>query len=151
MEPDQTDPAIPATSRRVEAAISALRRGDPVLIAGAESEAPEVVLAAELVQDESLDLLRRWSGARPALLITANRAAILHIPPSGEDILRLPVGTELTAQAIRAVADPMHDLDGTVRGPFKRSRDPVSAASGGAMDLVKAGAPFAGGRRRRGQ
>ena len=139
MDPNPQDPARPATSRRVEAALSALRRGAPVVIAGAEGETAEVALAAELAREDSVAVLRQWGEDRPSLLITANRAAILHIPPSGEDILQLSMGDDVTAGTIRALVDPTHDLDGTVRGPFKRVKDPVSAPSRAAMDLMKAG------------
>ena len=139
MDPNPQDPAKPATSRRVEAALSALRRGDPVMIAGAEDETPEIAIAAELAREDSLALLRQWGDGLPSLLITANRAAILHIPPSGEDILQLPMGDDVTAGTIRALVDPTHDLDGTVRGPFKRAKEPLNAPSRVAVDLVKAG------------
>jgi len=136
MDPNPTDPAKPASSRRVEAAIAALRRGEPVMIAG---ETVEIALAAELAREDSVTLLRQWGDGRPTLLLTANRAAILHIPPTGEDILQLPMGDDASAETVRALVDPTHDLDGTVRGPFKRSKDPVSTPSRAATDLVKAG------------
>lgn len=139
MDPNPTDPAKPATSLRVEAALSALRRGDPVMIAGAEGETPEIAVAAELAREDSLTLLQQWGKSRPSLLLTANRAAILHIPPTGEDILQLPMADDVGAGTVRALVDPTHDLDGTVRGPFKRSKNPISAPSRAAMDLVKAG------------
>ena len=139
MDPNPTDPAKPTTSERVEAAIAALRRADPVMIAGLADDTPAIAIAAEIAHDDTLALLRQWSQAKPSLLITANRAAILHIPPSGEDIIGLPLRDEIGAETIRALADPMHDLDGTVRGPFKRSRDPLNENARGAMDLVKAG------------
>ena len=88
--------------------------------------------------DDLLALTRQWASAAPGLLITANRAAILHVLPTGEDVILLPLDDHYDAAMIRALIDPTHDLDGTMRGPLKRSKAAVTTPSRAAMELVKA-------------
>jgi GTP cyclohydrolase II len=140
MEPNSPSESIGARAgRRVHAAIAALRRGEPVLVVNETGEAPELVLAAELCTSDLLGLIKQWAARPPELLITANRAAILHVLPTGEDVIRLPLDEHYDAETIRAVIDPIHDLDGTIRGPLKRSKEPASGPGRAAMELVKAG------------
>ncbi len=137
-DPDaKSDLTETRAGQRVEAAIGALRRGDPVVIAGRDGEAPEMTVAAELCRTDLLALLRERAAGALSLLLTANRGAILHIPPTGDDVLRLPLDAHYDSGTIRALADPTHDLDGTFRGPLKRSKDPISGPGKAAMDLVK--------------
>ena len=125
-------------ARRFRGAIAALRRGEPVLVTAANSKAAEIVFAAEFASDDLMALVRQWASDTPGLLITANRAAILHVLPTGEDMTLLPFDDHYDAETIRALIDPVHDLDGTMRGPLKRSKAPPSGPGRAAMELVKA-------------
>ncbi len=131
-----SEPIEARAARRFRTAIAALRRGAPVVVTGAGGA--EIALAAELATDDLLALTRQWASAAPGLLITANRAAILHVLPTGEDVILLPLDDHYDAAMIRALIDPTHDLDGTMRGPLKRSKAAVTTPSRTAMELVKA-------------
>lgn len=129
------------TRARVEAGVAALRQGQPVVIGTEGGGKTEAVLAAELCRADTLALLRQWAAGEdgePGLVLTANRAAVLHVLPTGEDMVRLPLDDHYDAGTIRALVDPTHDLDGAFRGPLKRSKTPVSAQARAGLDLVKA-------------
>ncbi len=90
----------------VDRAIAELRRGDPVLVAGASGGAT-AALSAEAVGEEALAQFARLTDQPPALAVTVARARSMGIAWTGADttvLLELPVG--VTAETIRALSDP---------------------------------------------
>jgi GTP cyclohydrolase II len=126
-----------ALLRRVDDAFAALRRGRLVAVTGEGGAI--LCLAAESVTPETMVDLKRRSDQTPMVALTANRAAVLRINPTGADIVRVPVASHFNARLIRSLADPTHDLDNPMRGPFARSWDPVPAAVRAAVKLAKLG------------
>lgn len=109
---DGSDAAAAAqrSQRAVDRALSDLRRGEPVLVEEGDGRCL-LVLAAELVTEERLDLLVRLAGgrpgsAKPALAISGQRARALglqlHDVPT---VLVTPPGG-LKAELARLLADP---------------------------------------------
>ena len=117
--PQSADPGSLANARSVERAVGELRRGRPVLVAG--SDGCLAALAAETATPATLAWLR---GVAPgtALVITAQRGAVLHINPSGEEVEILALSGDQDVAEIRAIADPTADLTSPLKGPFRRGR-----------------------------
>jgi GTP cyclohydrolase II len=134
--PAKSPPETPsAPFRAVERAKSDLRRGYAVVVDGGQSGAV-AVLAAEQLTPESLAALTNAAG--PALMaLTEKRAAVLHIKPSGHEVILLPVPEGMAAAAIRDLADPTADLDHPLRGPFQRLKGDPGPAAGAAVRLCK--------------
>src|SRR5712675_3523690 len=87
-------------------AISALRRGEPVLIR--DDEISVLAVAAELATDQNLQRLREISQAPARVVLTRRRAVALGLAPRDElsGALTIPVSTELPAAVIRNLANP---------------------------------------------
>lgn len=121
--------------RRVEFAMGELRRGRIVgLRDGTDSFA---CLASELVSDGGLAQLRRLGPDEPLVALTASRGAVLHLPPTGEDVICLPIDAHMNAAAIQALADPTQDLANPMRGPLQLSAKSVGPAIHAAVKLSK--------------
>jgi GTP cyclohydrolase II len=136
MTQKQADKAQRRALRRVDRAIGELRRGLPVVIEAATDAG--AVLAAELVTDGWIAECADTASAKPTLGLTARRANILHILPSGHDTQLVPIPDRFDAEMIRAIVDPTHDLDQPMRGPFEQVKGtPPTYASAG-IDLCKA-------------
>ena len=109
-----------ADDLRAEAAVDALRRGRIVGISEAGSGL--ALLSAELADATSLAALE--SHGRAGLIITARRAAVLHLSNQRAAAVAdpEPVWVErpawLDLSASRAVADPVLDLATPLKGPF---------------------------------
>lgn len=127
---------IRQSTRAVDRAISDIRRGMPVIVTDANSDFI-VALAAEPVTDQLLTMITEFGGTPPKLVITAERAAVLHIPPSGEDVTALNIEDKFDPAAIRDLADPTADLDHPLRGPFPVSDVFPAAPNSAAVDLCK--------------
>lgn len=119
-------------AENMERAVAALRRGDPVDVAGM------TVLAVETADEAAL---ARFDSAAPAdLLISGPRAATLHLAnqiagtPSGP--VRIARTSWLDLAAARAVADPAKDLETPLKGPFRTS--PIAATEAAEAALVLA-------------
>jgi GTP cyclohydrolase II len=137
LSPLRDSEARHALLRRVDEAFAALRRGRLAAVVG---EADTVLcLAAESVTAEAMADLRRRSTQPPMVSLTANRAAVLRINPTGAEIVRVPVAAHFNARLIRSLADPTHDLDNPMRGPFARALEPVPDTDRGAIKLCKLG------------
>jgi GTP cyclohydrolase II len=126
-------PAAPATIRAVERAIGELRRGLPVRLL--VDDGAWLVQAAELVEPEDLDSLRRPAKEAPCLLVTGRRAAALGLAVAAEDPLALEIAG-LSAATVRELADPTSGRRGVINGlPPRR---PLSLDLGRAViDLMK--------------
>ena len=91
-------------------AISALRRGEPVLIR--DDQIGVLAVAAELVNEENLRRLRRISQAPARVALTRRRAVALGLAPREElsGALTISVSREMPAAVIRNLADPAASL-----------------------------------------
>jgi len=95
---------------RLGQAISALRRGGPVLIG--DDQISVLAVAAELVDDDNLRRLRAISGAPARVVLTRRRAVALGLAPREElsGALTISVAPEMPAAVIRNLADPAASL-----------------------------------------
>lgn len=123
--------------RAVDRAIADLRRGLSVVVKG-DGEA-SLVLATEMAFDPELETLATRSGVEPVLALTAHRANVLHIQPTGDDTIRLVIEDWMDAPLMRALADAVHDLDQPFRGPFTRLKEGLPPTVSAAIKLAKLG------------
>jgi GTP cyclohydrolase II len=123
--------------RSVDRAIADLRRGLPVIVEG-DGEA-SLVLATELAYTAELNALTEKGDDAPVLALTAHRANVLHIQPTGDSAVRLIIEDWMDAPLMRALADATHDLDQPFRGPFTRLKGELPATIPAAIKLVKLG------------
>jgi GTP cyclohydrolase II len=97
-------------ARALDAALVALRRGEPVLLAGRDDAM--LVLAAEFVDDDNLRRLRQVSPRPLHLVLTRRRAVALGL--AGRDALSgavsITLPPQLPAVVIRNLADPAASL-----------------------------------------
>lgn len=131
------DQALESASR----VIAELRRGAPVVVSASgpgENRPAWAAVAAEYASDAVLAQARTW-GQGPALLaLTGRRAAVLHIPPSGDAVILLRIGDDMTAGTVLSLADPTTDLGHPLRGPFERAHEPVDDGLQTVINLCKA-------------
>jgi len=122
--------------RAVERAAAELRRGRAVLVTGAAGGL--LMLAAECATPAALGRLRRLSPAT-SLVITAQRGAVLHVNPSGDEVEILALAADQGVAELKAIADPAADLASPLKGPFRRGRsdEPVLDAHRAAVRLAK--------------
>ena len=113
-------------------AITALRRGEPVLIR--DDEISVLAVAAELATEENLQRLREISRAPARVVLTRRRAVALGLAPRDElsGALTVSVSSELPAAVIRNLADPGASLGAEPPGFGPK---PL-AAKGGALAAV---------------
>jgi GTP cyclohydrolase II len=99
-----------AAGRALGEAITALRRGEPVLIR--DDEISVLAVAAELVTEENLLRLRELSRAPARVVLTRRRAVALGLATREElsGALTISVSFELPAGVIRNLADPAASL-----------------------------------------
>jgi GTP cyclohydrolase II len=102
------EPAPPG--RAIDAAITALRRGDPVLLSGAGEAV--LALAAESVDDENLRCLRQISPRPLRVVLTRRRAVALGLAQREglSGAVSISLAPELPAAVIRNLADPAASL-----------------------------------------
>ena len=128
--PDLPAPSTtPDTASRlhgIESAISALRRGLPVVIGG---PAPLAVLAVETADDAGLAALGRASTGGRVLLLAASRAAALVADPTAPVTALDPGGLPLAA--LQALADPT-----LPRPPPSPAQAPVPEGGAAALALA---------------
>ena len=113
-------------------AITALRRGEPVLIR--DDEISVLAVAAELVTEVNLQGLRELSRAPARVVLTRRRAVALGLAPREElsGALTISVSYELPAAVIRNLADPAASLGAE---PLGFGPKPL-VARGGALAAV---------------
>jgi GTP cyclohydrolase II len=121
-----------STGSALGEAITALRRGEPVLIR--DQEISVLAVAAELATEENLHRLRRISQAPARVVLTRRRAVALGLAPRDElsGALTISVSYELPAAVIRNLADPGASLGAEPPGFGPK---PV-VAKGGALAAV---------------
>ena len=98
--------AQPSAGRALGEAITALRRGEPVLIR--DHRVGALAVAAEFVTEGTLHRLREISQGPASLVITRRRAVALGLTPRAElfGATVIPVSFQLLAAEIRNLADP---------------------------------------------
>jgi GTP cyclohydrolase II len=108
--PGDEEASQPSAGRTLGDAITALRRGEPVLIR--DDEISVLAVAAELVTEENLQRLREISRAPARVVLTRRRAVALGLAPREElsGALTISVSSELPAGVIRNLADPAASL-----------------------------------------
>jgi GTP cyclohydrolase II len=120
----------------VHRAVAELRRGEPVVLTGADGQAA-LALAAEMASGPALARLRA-EGGRLFLAMTAQRAVALGGFSGGEGPVTLPLGPEAQPEEIVALADPTRIRRATQPG---RSLGPVEVApaplAGAAIQLMR--------------
>jgi GTP cyclohydrolase II len=122
----------PAEGRRaLDTAVIAFRRGDAVLLDGENGAV--LAVAAELVTDASLDLLRNMSSRRLSVVVTRRRAVTLGLAPRSAltGAVRITVSPQLSAAVIRKLADPAASLGAEPPGlgPQPASAEPGALAA----------------------
>jgi GTP cyclohydrolase II len=134
---------LPVSASAVDAlgaAITALRRGEPVLLRSAEGGA--IAVAAELVSDASLRRLRSISAGPASVVLTRRRAVALGLVSRGgwsarwSGAVSIAVSSELTAAVIRNLADPAASLGAEPPG-FGPAPVPAEGAALAAVALAK--------------
>jgi GTP cyclohydrolase II len=133
---ERSEPSTPSSNSRADGraldeAIVAFRRGDPVLLSG--DNGAVLAIAAELVNEDSLDRLRNISSRRLSVVVTRRRAVALGLAPrSGlAGAVRITVSPELSAAVIRNLADPAASLGAEPPGlgPVPASVEPGALAA----------------------
>lgn len=77
------------------------------------------------------------SSGPAALALTARRANVLHILPSGHPVQLVPLNERITADLASGIADPAKDLSGGLRGPFPQIKSPPPDHALAAVALAK--------------
>ncbi len=119
----------PSLHERLARARSDLRIGLPVLLDGA------IAAAVETLSDDRA--ARLAAGGEAVLAITARRAATLKASVYDTDLARIAVPADVSADWLRAVADPTLDLAAPLKGPFDLVRGGDASVHRAALDLAK--------------
>ncbi len=119
----------------VERAAGELRAGR--LVAVTRNDGLVLIGAAEVATPHMLDDLARRSQTVPALALTAHRAAVLHINPSGHDIELLTIASHFSADVLRSIADASKDLNDPMKGPFRKAAFAQEPSHHAAIRLLK--------------
>lgn len=119
----------------VDRGVSELRRGGIVAIrAGGDRDRLALMVAAEMVAEDTVGQLRMLAGSDPVLAITRNRAIALGSGgPAPVVTLALPAG--ITANRVAAIADPTAGVVET--GGLITLPEPASGAAAAAIRLAK--------------
>ena len=116
-----------ALMTRVQSAIFALRRGELVRIVA--EDGVYFCLSSEQINPSNMERLRQLADGDPFIALTANRAAVLHIPPTGASSICLPLH-DMKLRAIRDLADPTKDL----QNPFSVTHHHLDGLVSAAID-----------------
>jgi GTP cyclohydrolase II len=114
----------------------ALRRGDPVLLTGAQDAV--LVAAAELVSDDNLARLREVSTRPLSIVLSRRRAVALGLAPRDalSGAVSIALSPDLPAAVIRNLADPAASL-GTAAPGLGRAPIPAEDSALAAVALAK--------------
>ncbi|WP_299442804.1 GTP cyclohydrolase II [uncultured Rhodospira sp.] len=132
-------PTPPATALspldRVGRAVAELRRGAPVVVTGPGDAV--VCMSAEGMDGEALARVSALGDAPPALLVTARRAAVLHLSAPGPGAVRLVIPGGLTVERLRLLADPEARDSAPVPPGTSVEPLPVDSGAGASVALAK--------------
>ncbi len=120
--------------RQIGRAVADVRRGVPVAVL--DGGAGCLVVATELADEETIAALEDAGAGRVRVALSAHRARVLNIAPTGRGVVVLAAPPHLDAAGLRGLADPMTDLDNPLRGPFEVEPDPWPGSIG-ALTLCK--------------
>ena len=120
--------------RQIGRAVADIRRGVPVAVL--EGGTGCLVVAAELADAETIAALEDAGTGSVKIALSAHRARVLNIPPTGHGTVVLAAPPHLDASGLRGLADPMTDLDNPLRGPFEVESGPWPG-SAAALTLCK--------------
>ena len=130
---------LPLTLQSAERAISDLRRGAMVVVAGKEHAI--IVQAAEGCTRDALARMAALSKNTPSLLLTARRATILGLTDQINGAVRISLSHTITAEVVRMMADPAGRQPDNYKSVVTIDLiDPASepgAAEFGAIELAK--------------
>lgn len=129
--PQDPSPRLPLKDRKVERAIDDLRRGWPVLVR--DGEAAFLGLATEAAAGERETLKALAAGL--VLVLTAQRAAVLHLKLRDERAAAIPLDNGDDWDMAAGLADATRDLERPLRGPLTSTDVPAGAAA--ALKLAK--------------
>jgi GTP cyclohydrolase II len=120
----------------VDRASAELRRGLAVLVQPARG-APSLVAAAEFASPALIEAFAAWSGVKPRVLLTHQRAATLKIRLYTDEVVAVPLPRDDAARAAQALADPTRDLHDPLMGPWQALREPLPGGAKAAIKLAK--------------
>ena len=120
----------------LDAAIVALRRGEPVLLA--EGDDVVLAIAGELVTEDSLRRLREVADRPLGIALTRRRAVALGLAPRDDlsGAVAIAVAPDLPAAVIRNLADPAASLGAEPPG-IGHDAAPAEGSTLGAVVLAK--------------
>jgi len=124
-----------AAARRVDRAAGDLRRGVPVVITTPAGSG--VAVSVETASSADVAEFLSLAGGPASLALTAQRANVLHILPSGHSVQMVPLSDRITADLARDIADPAEDLSGGLRGPFPQVKGAPPEYATAAVQLGK--------------
>jgi GTP cyclohydrolase II len=111
-----------------------LRRGQSVVLRG---DTLLMVTPLETLDDVRLKDFAAGVSAEPFIMITANRAKVLHIAPEDWAVVRLDRPSWMSSADLGNLADPTLDLANPMRGPFKRHNIADTDTDRAAVKLAK--------------
>lgn len=123
----------PSPLERLNRARADLRMGVPVAL-GTDGRFVLIVAAEALDRERLADL--RAIGA-PVLVLTARRAETLKLAAYDGDLVRIALPPDADMNWISAMADPAHDLDVPLKGPFRAVREGAADLHRMAIALTK--------------
>lgn len=107
-----------------------------MVIRGSEGAA-SLMLAAEAVTPEGLAELAAVSHSRPALVITARRAAVLGLTPGGLRVVNLMARHGFSAEVIHELSDPLSGLPVPPQYALAVTESPAFSCDSAAVQLAK--------------
>ncbi|MFV3076574.1 GTP cyclohydrolase II [Niveispirillum fermenti] len=119
---DLATPLDHAAQRAVDRALSDLRRGEAVVIAGANGRAL-LAMAAEAVTTRTLNQLAALAGTPVALVLTGQRGRALGLEVPADQPVRIDPPAGLSADLVRDLSDPTR--------PARAGRPAGAASLGG--------------------
>lgn len=132
---DSTQKAAVQSLVHVDRAAGELRRNMPVVVL--HPDGPLLVAAAETATPALLDGMRDLAGVDPVLAITDKRASVLHVNPTGDDVLLIRIDRHIREEGLEVVVDPADDLENPMKGPFRKTGDKPTATHRAAIALAK--------------
>lgn len=124
-----------AAARRIDRAAADFRRGLPVAIRTPDGDG--IAVSVETASPAEVREMLVLAAGGAALALTARRANVLHILPSGHPVQLVPLDDRMTAELASSIADPSEDLSGGLRGPFAQVKDAPPEYATAAVTLAK--------------